>query len=40
VPNSIATVRRQLATALARSLERCPCCKRRYARKQARLVTQ
>ena len=27
VPNSISTIRRRIATAIARSLQRCPCCK-------------
>ena len=30
VPNSISTVRRSLTIALARSLERCPCCAVQY----------
>jgi hypothetical protein len=29
-PTSIATVRRQIATHLARSLPRCPCCLRDF----------
>ena len=40
VPNSIATVRRRLTTALARSLKRCPCCLRRATHRSTNLVTQ
>jgi hypothetical protein len=29
IPNSIATMRRRLADAIIRTLQRCPCCKRR-----------
>ena len=35
VPHSIATMRRRLTDALARSLDRCPCCQRRDAPKPA-----
>src|SRR3954466_16042850 len=40
VPNSIATVRRRLTTALARSLTRCPYCLRRATHRSTNLVTQ
>jgi len=29
IPNSIATMRRRLTVALAKTLERCPCCQAR-----------
>ncbi len=39
IPNSIATLRRRLASALARRLGRCPCCARpRHTRSQAKTL--
>ena len=40
VAHSIATVRRRLTTALARSLKRCPCCLRNHASTPTPYVTQ
>ena len=40
VPNSIATMRRRLVAALAKTLSRCPCCAARNSEQTSRFVTQ
>jgi hypothetical protein len=40
VPNSIATMRRRLIVALARTLPRCPCCNTPIRPQNPRLLTQ